>query len=352
VPALVAAAVVLAAWQEAAMNRAERRASVWARMRELVRRWWPAGMVLAVLWLPCAALTLANENSAMRASRKLLRAETPGAWLGQWAGGYVTYWQAPFYVLSGDPSNGIAGQGVELPIEAPLVLLGLAAVVWGIARRSAADRLPARAEWLLLAGALLLAPLPASLMSPNPHLTRAVLAAPLFALLVGAGLQLFERITSRLAGRRRAIAPALAGALLIALAWQGMARFDDYQRNYPALVEGKYHDGLRESVERLVQLAPGYDEVWIDDAMPFPYVYVLAAGGVTPSVTQATIESDHPGTTFNTVRAVGSYRFVSLKDVPRDLPTVAATVTSLGNPGYLIQEWRDGSRRVLLLRRM
>jgi hypothetical protein len=136
------------------------------------------------------------------------------------------------------------------------------------------------------------------------------------------------------------------------IAWQGMARYADYRRNYPALVEGKYRDGLHESVEQLVRLAPGYDEIWIDDAMSFAYIYVLAVQGVSPAETQATIDVDRPGTTFNTVRRVGAYRFVSLKTVPRELPTLAATVTSLGNSGYLIQEWQTGSRRVLLLRRM
>jgi hypothetical protein len=86
--------------------------------------------------------------------------------------------------------------------------------------------------------------------------------------------------------------------------------------------------------------------------MPFPYIYVLAAGGVPAAEAQATIVVDRPGTTFNTVRQVGKYRFTDVKPIPNDLPALVATVNSLGDPGFLIQEWRADGKRVLLLRRM
>ncbi len=343
VPLLAGLAIALAYWQEARTRRAG------GVLLELVRRWWPAGVLLAVIWMPFAILTLTNENSAMRASRKLLQADSALAWMTQWFEGYSTYWRPDFYFLSGDPSNGIQGQGAELWVEAPLVLAGLAALVWRLARGApGANRTP----WLLMAGALLLAPLPASLMSPNPHLTRAVVAAPLFALLAGLGLQQIAAAIQKLERGRRIAGMLVAAAIVLALGWQGMARFDDYLRVYPALVEGKYRDGLREAVARLVALAPGYDEVWIDDGMAFPYIDVLAAGGVRPAETQATLIVDRPGTTFNTVHQVGKYRFVNLSVVPRSLAVQYANVTSLGNPGYIIQEWHDGERLVLVLRRM
>jgi hypothetical protein len=144
----------------------------------------------------------------------------------------------------------------------------------------------------------------------------------------------------------------IVGALVAAVLVGGLARFVDYREHFPELTARKYQDGTREAFERLVELAPGYDQVWVDDRMPFPYIYVLAAGGVAPAEAQATIVVERPGTTFNTVRAVGRYRFVDFKPIPERLPALAATVNSLGEPGFVIQEWRDGDARILLLRRM
>ena len=61
---------------------------------------------------------------------------------------------------------------------------------------------------------------------------------------------------------------------------------------------------------------------------------------------------DSPGTTFNTVHRVGNYAFRSLKAIPYTLPTIAATVNSLGEPGYVLQVWEQDGQHILLLRRM
>ncbi|HET9224619.1 MAG TPA: glycosyltransferase family 39 protein, partial [Roseiflexaceae bacterium] len=172
-----------------------------AALRSIARDWLPGALLLALLWLPLAAVTLLNPDSAMRAQSKLLRADTPSAWLAQWAEGYASYFLPAFYYQTGDASNGMPGQGVQLPVEAPLVLLGLGVLLWRIYdvrftiydwdpvyRQSQIKNLKSKVEWWLLLGALLIAPLPASLMFPNPHLTRALIAAPGYALLAGLGI--------------------------------------------------------------------------------------------------------------------------------------------------------------------
>jgi hypothetical protein len=203
-------------------------------------------------------------------------------------------------------------------------------------------------------GALLIAPLPASLVTPNPHLSRALLVAPVYALLVGLGLATLWDGAARWwpARLRTLLRPLAAGALLTAIAWQGAARFQDYLAHYPLIVARKYQDGLREAVERAVAYAPEFDEVWLDGRISFPYVYVLAAQALPPAEAQATIVVQRPRTTFNTVTQVGKYRFISLKGLPPDLPVIEATANSLGEPGYLIQTWQQGGKRILVLRRM
>jgi hypothetical protein len=98
--------------------------------RRAVRGWLLAALLLALLWLPFVSVTLLNEDSAMRARSKLLQADSPAAWLAQWAASYSSYFLPDFYYTTGDPSNGMPDRGVELLAEAPLVLLGLGALAW------------------------------------------------------------------------------------------------------------------------------------------------------------------------------------------------------------------------------
>jgi hypothetical protein len=343
-----------------------------ATLRSIGRSWLPAALLLALIWLPLAAVTLLNPDSAMRAQSKLLRADTLVAWLSQWAAGYTGYFLPAFYYQTGDPSNGMPGQGVQLPVEAPLVLLGLGALLWKILdwgpahRRSNINNLKSKMEWWLLAGALLIAPLPASLMFPNPHLTRALIAAPGYALLVGLGVaallpsrrSAIFRPRSSLSSSLLAKAPAwvirlvLPALVAAALLWQGGLRFGDYLREFPGVISAKYQDGMFEAMRAAVQLAPHYDEVWIDDRMTFPYIFVLAAQPMPPAQAQAEIRVRHGRTTFNTVTALGRYRFSNLAALPSDLPVIEALPTNIGGPGFVLQEWRADGRKILIVRRM
>jgi 4-amino-4-deoxy-L-arabinose transferase-like glycosyltransferase len=321
------------------------------------RSWLPAALLLALLWLPFASVTLLNPDSGMRAQSKLLRADSAAAWLAEWARGYTGYFLPGFLYQTGDPSNGMPDVGVQLPIEAPLVLLGLGVLLWrcriwdfgfGI------DDRKSKIEWWLIAGATLLAPLPASVMFPNPHLTRSLIVAPMYALLAGLGVVVFITKTPRLAGERYYLLARRAALVLLAagLLWQGGLRFADYLDRFPALIASKYQDGMFEAMQAAVQAAPQFDEVWIDDRMTFPYIFVLAAQPMPPAQAQAQIIVRHGRTTFNTVDAIGRYRFKNLAALDNDLPVVEALPTPIGRPGFVLQEWHEGSRRVLIVRRM
>jgi hypothetical protein len=350
------------------------------------RAWLPAALLLALLWLPFASVTLLNPDSGMRAQSKLLRADSAIAWLAEWARGYAGYFLPGFLFQMGDPSNGMPDLGVQLPLEAPLVALGLGVLLWrcGIAdvgwwrldRQSKIQNLKATMEWWLIAGALLLAPLPASLMFPNPHLTRALIAAPMYALLAGLGAGVFTTKTLRdclktasmrglaphdidtkpwyLGGERYWLLARRAALVLLAAAllWQGGLRFADYLDRFPGLIAAKYQDGMFEAMQAAVRTARQFDEVWIDDRMTFPYIFVLAAQPMPPAQAQAQIEVRHGRTTFNTVDAIGKYRFKNLAALDNDLPVVEALPTPIGRPGFVLQEWHAGSQRVLIVRRM
>lgn len=341
VPLLGAVAVVLALWRHG-----------WGA----IRTWLPAGVLLLVFWLPFFQVTLFNADSGMRAQSKLLRADTPLEWVSLWLQGYGVYWSPSFYYLTGDASNGLPNTGVQLPIEAPLVILGLVLLIarcvgrtWGHDEAQPRDT---HLVWWLIVGALLISPLPASLMTPNPQMTRALLIAPLYALLVGLGAALLWEALGRWVAQAKQAQFAVMAVVAVALLWQGGLAYNAYLTRFPEAIAGKYQDGLAEAMAAAVHHAPDYDQVWIDDRMPFPYIFVLAAQPMPPAEAQALIEVEHGGTTFNTVHAIGPYRFMNLAKLPYDLPVVAAMPTSLGRPGFILQEWQAEQQRVLLVRRM
>lgn len=356
VPLLVACVVLLVFIQEL-QNQAPLPAEQqpFGVIRSLFERWWPAGVVLAILWLPFAHLTLLNDVSGMRAAQKVLRADTAVEWLAQWVSNYAVYFGPQFYFISGDASNGIPDQGVALLVEAPLIVLGLFTLLWRCIKDSRAiqnTKRPGYIWWFVLA-ALLIAPLPASLMTPNPHLSRAIIIAPMYALLVGLGITALWQAAQRLPLPIRAFLPQIGAVLVIAaIGWQGIARFEDYRQHYPRVVMRKYQDGLHEAVGQAVHYAPQFDEIWIDDRMSFGYVYILASQAMAPETVHASIEVERPGTTFNTVRRVGQYRFTDVKPLPTDLPVLDATVNSLGEPAFLLQTLEQDGKRILVLRKM
>jgi 4-amino-4-deoxy-L-arabinose transferase-like glycosyltransferase len=96
------------------------------------RRWLPAALLLALLWLPFAYVTLFNSASSTRLSQAAIRADSWSAWLAAWWNGYSVYFRPSFYLISGDGDSirGIAGYGVELAASAALVVLGLLALAW------------------------------------------------------------------------------------------------------------------------------------------------------------------------------------------------------------------------------
>jgi len=278
-----------------------------------------------------------------------------------WAAGYASYWSPEFLYLTGNAANGIAGRGVELIVTAPLALAGSVA----LARRCWTACAAERPAWWLLAVALLIAPLPASLMNASPHLTRAIAAAPGYALLVGIGAAALwatckprkppinAHITKHIhtfASIRVNSRIIFLAAIIIALLAEGGVRYTAFLREFPLTVERKYQDGVYEGIKLAVAYAPQFDEVWIDDGLAFPYIYVLAARALPPAEAQAQIEVARGFLTFNTVRRIGPYRFVDVKPVPTNIPTLEAVPTSLGRPRIILQEWHETGRRVLVVR--
>jgi hypothetical protein len=319
----------------------------------------PAGLLLALLWAPFAYVTLFNPASATRLGQAALRASSWGAWLSAWWAGYRVYFWPDFYYRFGDGSSirGVPGFGVELWATLPLLVLGLASLALSalrIGRPTTDTRRPGFVAPYLL-GALLIAALPASFTMPSPHSYRAALLAPLYALIVGVGFDWLWGQIGRLAGptTRRPTRWLAAGALGVALLWQGALWWRAYTESYPQLQAALNQDGLSETVRRAVAIAPGYDEVWVSyDSIDQPYLYVLAAQPLPASEAQRQIVVERRPGRFNAVTSVGHYRFIDTSGLPARLPTLEAVPGAAGGPGYVVQELRQGGKHILVVRGM
>jgi len=337
-------------------------------------RWWLPALILGVLWLPFAAGTLLNPTGNARLQLIMLTADSPGAWLAAWWQNYTVYFQPSFYYAAGTIRKivqALPDHALALGAEAPLLiaLIGLPALA--IAGRRyhpsrphdapaggpSVVRVPAHL-WALLIGALLIAPLPASLTRGSPNAFRASLIAPVYAVLVGVGVAVVWDLLGWLPARVRASARGLAAvALVTTLAWQSWGWYSDLLGRYPAMADATwfYAEGELEAMQRVVSHAPRFDEVLLDTStVARPYIFLLAAQAMPPAEAQARIEVERQPPHVNNVTRIGRYAFGDFRAlrVPQRLPVVEAIPTRYGGPGYLLQEWKRNGRRVLVVRSM
>jgi hypothetical protein len=337
-------------------------------------RWRLPALALGVIWLPFLLATVLNPASAARLQLVVIRAASFRELLALWWQNYTVYFGPSFYYSSDGVSKivqAVPGHGMALPAERVL-LAGVAALpVVGLLRwrrgritaepdtahrASHTDAVPVQV-WLLLVGAVLIAPLPASLTVGNPHAFRAATLAPLYALLVGVGAALEWQALCWLPGRTRVLAQAgCALVLLVTLAWQSSAWFTLLDR-YPRKADATwfYADGELDTMRRVIDYAPQFDEIRIDTrTVGRPYMFLLAAQVLPPAEaqTQLTVERQPP--LINSVTRLGRYVFADFVklDIPTNLQVLEAVPTRAGRPGYLLQEWRQGGRRLLIVRGM
>lgn len=333
--------------------------------RALARWAWPA-LVLGLLWAPFVSNTLFNPSSGARFQLVSLKAESASQWLALWWQNYVVYFLPRLYYSTGGIRKivqAVPQRGLALGAEA-LLLLGLGVLPIRLAARR--WRTPAWLGstgapwpvWLLLVLAIVLAPLPASVTSGNPHVFRAAALAPLYAVLVGLGAAVEWQLLAYLPQLARAAMRTLAAvALGAALLWQFGAWYDDLLNAYPAKADSTWFfaDSELEAMRRVVAYAPGYDQIWIDArSVGRPYIFLLASAALPPEQVRAQLVVERNPPEINSVTRLGSYYFYDFASLalPAALPTIEALPTSNGLPGYVIQAWHIDGRRVLILRGM
>jgi 4-amino-4-deoxy-L-arabinose transferase-like glycosyltransferase len=349
VPLLVGLAVLLAL-----IRHGWRAAGAWAI---------PA-LMLALLWLPFAWDTLGNPSSGTRFSEVAIKSDSRSDLLVSWLTNYSIYFRPSFYFLTGERNinQGMPGYGVELWATAPFVLLGAGDLLLKLYRRKAPGRRPEMASgrrfessaWWLIAGAILIAPLAASVTTGNPNSSRAAPLSVLYALLVGLGAAVVWQQASGVALlRHRAAQGLVVGGLLLALGWQYLGWWNALVTDYAILASTprRYADAIPETMARVVELSPRYDEVWMDsDSISRPYIYLLAARPLPPQQVQASLVVERRDGVPSEVTRLQRYRFTSLADVPENLPIVEVLINQFDRPAAIIQAWRRDQQQILIVR--
>ena len=225
--------------------------------------------IFLVLLLPLAWHLLMEEGD--RAGQvALVSVGDRGGWW-EFAKAYGAYYSPSFLFQRGDDwaitRHYLPGQGHLYWIQAPFILLGLAALLW----------------WRLRAGLVLLAalafyPLSGVLTEGAPISSRTVHGALLFALLTGGGVAATAWVLRSHAPPRwgrYGTGLLLAGVLAI-IGLQTACYVQRYHSDYPALSAGYWgwQWGPGEIIPYFVSVQDKYDALYLDGEFNAPHIFL------------------------------------------------------------------------------
>ncbi|HEY8601993.1 MAG TPA: glycosyltransferase family 39 protein [Thermomicrobiales bacterium] len=272
---------------------------------------------------------------------------------------YFSYF-SPSYLFApgyGDQMHLPGRFGVDPRALAPLLLLGLLALIFGVMRRNGEE-----AKWFpwlqrqpaaLLLLAIICYPIPGSLTRPAPHLLRGAQYFPLAALCAAIGIAVLSEGVARLiAGRQQALMRvALATLLLVPALPEVVTRQRYYFTAYGDSVVWHYQYGLHEALEFAIAQQARYDEIWIDRTNQ-PYIYVLFYTRADPSAVHTGLQVRRQPPYFNSVGAFGKYRFGDPANGGQmALPVLYTIARPTGQIRYEVRGGVYNNRRILLIRK-
>lgn len=285
---------------------------------------------LPVWW----TLWRAPEQAAARAQATVL-------FYAPWSAGHIAREIAWNYAAEFDPrtlivrgedisSGDVLEFGRLLHVELPLTLVGLAVLIRQAVRSTAARFLLA---WLLLH------PLPAAICGGwNPHPMRAVLGAPIWAIVSAMGALTAVRWLARRASgagdfcdsRARRVVRGCASlgfaALLVNVAWCARG----YATDYPDRVADDFQENLTHAMAWAGAHMNAYDVIGVTDVSNQPYIYALLYAPVPPKQWRAARVVVAPwNNRFDHVVRVDKFLFNALDR--EDRPAVRALAEELAS---------------------
>jgi len=317
-------------------------------------RWEPllyAGLALVALAGPSLYLTLRDPGGGARLAQTSVLNDSSFS-LGLMAHQYGSYFSPAFWFTSGDgnPMHLPPGQGLFPLVAAPLLLIGLAVLVWKALR--GVDRV-ARDGARFLLGAIVLYPVPGSLTVPNPHVLRAAHVLPLAVVVAAVGVVALADLASRPSRVRLKLTPVVAGLVILALAASASLElgraYTDYFGPYRDRVAEPFHTGVGEALAYVDRNEADVEAIWLPGRMNSVYIYVLFYRRWSPEDVHRRLVVRRDPPNWNYVESIGKYRF---GDPPEFEPGEVRFTSRLpdGTPAYEVISGLVGAQRVLVLR--
>lgn len=327
-----------------------------------------SGVIVAIVAIPSAIFIIGDEAGGARARQVSVFTDNsiylpPGTKVDARfvAGQYLDYfsWDFLFKKADGIAQLMLPNRGV-LPISLlPLLLIGIGALIWSVARPITPWHRQ-RAIFLLLA--VVVYPIPGFLTLPSPHNARALHSIPLVALLSAVGAVTLGEVIVRLF-RRTPIGTSVAtipvvvalalGAYGVDAGGQLRQYFRDYPKYGPEMVV--MHYGLEDAVAYAIDHRTEYDEIWITNTNQ-PYIYVLFYGDWEPNDYQGGLVVRRNPPFFNSVIAFQNFRFpAGIRGGPPDdiqpanLTRIFTTTYPGGQIAYDVREGNVPDRGKVLL---
>ena len=157
---------------------------------------------------------------------------------------------------------------------------------------------------ILLLDWLIVAALPAAATLPAPHMLRDILAITPWTLLSALGLVFLLDFAACPVALRR----VLAGALMLAVLWEGASFVRFYFGPYASLAARSYQYGMEQVVQATEQLSRDREPVVITPRINQPYIYVLFYRRYPPALFQSEAPRQNV-TLFGRVRGFDRYMF-------------------------------------------
>jgi 4-amino-4-deoxy-L-arabinose transferase-like glycosyltransferase len=330
-----------------------------------------SALIVALVAIPTAVFVLVDKAGGARMRQVSVFAHNPphlppGTKVDFFfiVGQYLGYFSPNFLFRSGDgiPQLMLLNTGV-LPISwIPLLLIGIGALLWAIARPSAPWHRQ-RALFLLLT--LVIYPVPGFLTLPSPLTARALHVIPLIALIAAVGACTIADLIARLlrrtrAGRNRATIPLVILLTLVIFAAEAASQLRDYFQDYPNQVEVRslFQYGIEGPINYAIAHRTEYDQIWITNTNQ-PYIYVLFFGDWRVEDFQGRLVVQRNPPYFNSVLAFKNFRFPQGNrsgppaDIqPANLAPLFATTYPSGQVAYAVRGGNvPGRGRVLLIYR-
>lgn len=251
------------------------------RFRREWRQTLPAALLMLALIAPATYATISNPFAANRMQAvslftRLPLTEAVPLILKQWLGHF-----SPRYLfLRGDaqPIHHPQGFGQLYWIEAPLILLGLLAIIKGRYDRKAG---------ILLLIWLAVGAIPAALTwqdMGSANAMRSLVNAPGWALLSSLGAS--GLITTR--RLPRPFQAALLGLLLGAFAWNVQLVLNDYFTRYPIRSARDFEYGIQEAMHYVTAHEEEFDTIVLTDWISQPHIFAVIFQQYDPAAFQQT----------------------------------------------------------------